>query len=106
MIYKNVPMNQRDLRRHQRSAKSAPIQIIWRDRQGEDKFVSGRIIDISESGIRAEVGHPLEKQTYVTLHSPSLGLQGAASVRTCSRKGMKYLVGLEFSGGLKWKPKL
>jgi len=24
-------------------------------------------------------------------------------VRTCLKKGTKYVVGLEFSGGLKWK---
>lgn len=98
-------MNQGDLRRHERAAKSAPVQIIWKDRGGEDKFVSGRILDVSESGIRVEVGDPLEKQTYVTLHSPGLSLHGSASVRTCARKGMKYIVGLEFSAGLKWKPK-
>ena len=51
------------------------------------------------------MGEPLEKQTYVTLQSPGLGLHGTASVRTCARKGMKYIVGLEFSAGLKWKPK-
>jgi hypothetical protein len=32
-------------------------------------------------------------------------LHGSASVKSCVRKGMKYLVGLEFSAGLKWKPK-
>jgi PilZ domain len=98
-------MNKGELRRHQRTAKSAPVQIIWKDRQGEDKFVNGRILDVSEAGIRVEVSDPLEKQTYVTLQSPSLGLHGSASVRTCARKGMKYIIGLEFSAGLKWKPK-
>ena len=98
-------MNQGDLRRHQRTAKSTPVQIIWKDRQGQDRFVNGRILDVSESGLRVEVSDPIEKQTYVTLQSPGLGLHGTASVRTCARKGMKYLVGLEFSAGLKWKPK-
>jgi hypothetical protein len=94
-----------DLRRHARADKSAPLQLIWKDRQGLDRFINGRIIDISESGIRVEVAEPLEKRTYVTLQSASLGLHGSASVRSCARKGMKYLVGLEFSAGLKWKPK-
>jgi hypothetical protein len=94
-----------DLRRHARSTRSAPIQLVWKNRQGLDGFLNGRIIDVSESGIRVEVSDPLEKQTYVTLQAASLGLHGSASVRTCTRKGMKYLVGLEFSAGLKWKPK-
>jgi len=95
-----------DLRRHVRSEKSAPVQLVWKDRQGLDKFMNGRVMDASESGIRIEVPEPLDKQTYLTLQSPSLGLHGSASVRTCTRKGMKYVVGLEFSGGLKWKPKI
>jgi hypothetical protein len=79
--------------------------MAWKDQGGADKFVSGRTVDISESGIRIEVSAPLDKQTYVTLQSSVLDLHGAASVRTCIRKGIKYIVGLEFSGGLRWKPK-
>jgi hypothetical protein len=56
-------------------------------------------------GMRIEVPEPLEKQAYVTLRSNALSLHGRASVRSCTRQGTKYLVGLEFSGGLKWKPK-
>jgi len=52
-----------------------------------------------------ELPEPLDRQTYVTLQSVGLGLHGSASVRSCVRKGMKYIVGLELSGGLKWKPK-
>jgi hypothetical protein len=55
--------------------------------------------------MRAEVSQPIDKQTYVSLQCAALGLQGTASVRTCTRKGAKYVVGLEFSGGLQWKPK-
>ncbi len=70
-----------------------------------DKFINARTLDVSETGMRIEVGEPMEKQVYVTMRCPALDLQGTASVRTCTRKGMKYLVGLEFSGGLRWKPK-
>jgi hypothetical protein len=98
-------MSEGELRRHARSAKSAPVQVAWKDRQGADNVIRGTIIDVSESGIRIELPEPLEKQTYVTLQSTSLGLHGSASVRTCTRKGVKYVVGLELSAGLKWKPK-
>ena len=94
-----------DLRRHTRATESSPIQIAWKDRQGVDRFLTGRVIDVSEAGLRVETAEPLEKQTYVTLQSAGLGLHGSASVRTCARRRMKYLVGLEFSAGLKWKPK-
>jgi hypothetical protein len=78
---------------------------VWKDRTGEDKYVTGRSLDISASGLRVEVSHPIDKQTYVTLQCAALALHGTASVRTCARKGLKYVVGLEFSGGMKWKPK-
>jgi hypothetical protein len=94
-----------DLRRHNRAEKSSPVQIVWQDRSGVDHFINGRSLNISASGIRVEVSDPIEKQVYVTVQCAALGVHGRASVRTCARKGMKYILGLEFSGGLQWKPK-
>jgi len=94
-----------ELRRHMRKAKSSPIQIVWKDRAGIDRFVNGRTLDISLSGVRVEVPEPVDRQTYVTMRCSALELHGTASVRTCTRKGMKYVLGLEFSGGLGWTPK-
>ena len=94
-----------ELRRHARAEKSSPVQIVWKDSAGVDKFVNGKTLDISASGMRVEVSDPIERRTYVTLQCTALALRGSASVRSCTRKGMKYVVGLEFSGGLQWKPK-
>ena len=94
-----------ELRRHGRATKSTPVCVIWTDRLGGDKFVNGRTVDISEAGIRIEVPEPIDKQTYVTVQCPAMALHGRASVRTCSRKGTKYVLGLEFSGGVQWRPK-
>jgi hypothetical protein len=93
-----------ELRRHPRTEKAAPVQLVWQDRKGTDRFVMGRSLDISASGMRVEVAEQIERQTYVTVQCAALGLHGRASVRTCTRKGMKYILGLEFSGGLQWKP--
>jgi len=70
-----------------------------------DCVVNGKCLDVSESGMRVEVSESIDRQTYVTVQSTPLALHGRASVRTCARKGTKYVLGLEFSGGLKWKPK-
>jgi hypothetical protein len=94
-----------DLRRHARAEKASPVQVVWQDRSGVDRFVTGRSLDISPSGMRVEVSQAIDKQTYVTLQCVALGLRGTASVRSCTRKGTKYILGLEFSGGLQWKPK-
>ena|ERR1700733_449112 len=94
-----------ELRRHERDKNASPVQIVWQDRSGADRFVNGRSLDISPAGMRVEVSEPIDKQTYVTVQCLALALHGTASVRSCTRKGMKYVLGLEFSAGLKWKPK-
>jgi hypothetical protein len=93
-----------NLRRHARSDQTAPIRIAWKDSAGVDRMINGTVLDISQSGLRVQLPDPIEARAYVTLHAPRLGLQGSASVRSCERKGMKYIAGLEFSAGLKWKP--
>ena len=97
--------NKGDLRRQARRPITAPIQLSWTDIQGTEKFITARIVDISESGMRVQMREPLAKQTYVALRADQIGLQRRASVRTCVKQGTNHVVGLEFSGGLKWKPK-
>ena len=104
--YTDPLMNPADkLRRHAREGDSSTVQLVWQDRSGTDKFVVGKSLDISPSGMRVEVSEAIDKQTYVTVQCASLGVHGRASVRTCTRKGIKYILGLEFSAGLQWKPK-
>jgi PilZ domain len=93
-----------DLRRHHRTALAAPVQLSWTDRDGNQKFAYAKILDVSESGMRVEAREPLAKHAYVALRGEKIALQGSASVRSCTKQGTKYVVGLEFSGGLKWKP--
>jgi hypothetical protein len=94
--------NESGLRRHDRDEKSSPIQMVWKDRTGVDRYVVGRSLDISASGMRIEIADAIESHTYVTISCTGLGLQGSASVRSCTRKGMKFIAGLEFSG-LVWR---
>jgi hypothetical protein len=93
-----------DLRRHERVLQGAPVQVSWKDRLGNEKFANAEILDVSEAGIRVKVPESLAEHTLVTLRSERLALHGRASVRSCDRQGAKYLVGLEFIGGLSWKP--
>ena len=94
-----------DIRRHSRTARTDPVELSWRDRSGNSQVSRGRLVDISEAGMRIEMPEPLEKQAYVTVRAEGLGIHGTASVKSCTRKGLKHVVGLEFSGGLRWKPK-
>lgn len=92
------------IRRDDRIPAAELVELTWKDRYGQEKFAKARSLDVSEMGMRIEVPEALEKLAYVTLRSVPLSLHGTASVRSCTRQGTKYLVGLEFSGGLRWKP--
>lgn len=94
-----------NLRRSDRVTVESPVQVLWTDSSGTDKSVNGRTVDISEQGIRIRTPEPLVRGTYVTFLAAKVPLQGRASVRSCRQQGLAYLVGLEFSGGLRWKPK-
>ena len=94
----------RDIRRYRRKPISTRAQLMWQDRLGNDKFVNARCFDISESGLRLEVPEPLAVHAQITLRSTDLRLHGRASVKHCSKQGTKYILGVEFVGGLRWKP--
>lgn len=67
--------------------------------------MSATVIDVSESGMRVLSREPLRVHSYVSIRAEKLGVQGGASVRSCLKQKTSWVIGLEFSGGLKWKPK-
>jgi hypothetical protein len=97
-------MASRGTRRHERTDQAEVVQVMWKDRDGGDKFTNAKTLNISEVGMRIEMPEPLLERSYVTLRCDKLKLNGRASVRSCQRKGIRYVVGLEFSVGMKWKP--
>jgi hypothetical protein len=90
------------LRRHQRLLHEAPLEIVWTDSSGRDNFQRARAIEISESGMQIEMAYPIKERTYVTVRAEAVAVHGTASVRSCLCRGLKYRIGLEFSGGLRW----
>jgi hypothetical protein len=93
---------ERGQRRGKREEVSATVELTWKDRSGVDCYAAAEALDISELGMRLEMKTPLDARSYVTI--PKLGLHGTASVRACVRQGpRRFWVGLEFSGGLKWR---
>jgi len=91
------------MRRHERTENYETVQVMWKDRDGGDKYANARTLNISELGMRIEVPEPLQERSYVILRCDKLKLSGTASVRSCQRKGNRYQIGLEFSVGMKWK---
>src|SRR5579864_7140267 len=97
-------MRTKGIRRHERTDRVEMVQVMWKDRDGGDKFANARTLDISEDGMCIEMPEPLDERSHVSFRCDKLKLHGQASVRTCQRNRNRYLVGLEFSIGMKWKP--
>lgn len=96
----------RDLRRNARRPCEQQVTVMWRGSQGDDKYVITKAVDISELGLRLQMPEGLQRQTYLTVSSPKLGLSGRASVRHSGRMhGAKFSVGVEFASGMRWTPK-
>ena len=93
----------RSLRRHERVPAEAQIFVNWTGPDGVPRLSRGKCIDVSESGLLAECPDPIPSRTYVSFRSDALRLEGSASVRYCVTKGTRHRIGLEFSGGLKYK---
>jgi hypothetical protein len=87
----------RQLRVHCRET----VRLAWRDPRGDVKYASAKCLNVSERGISVELVEPVEVRSYVNLQSEKLKLTGTAAVRYCRRNAGKYLVGLEFSAGLR-----
>ena len=61
-------------------------------------------VDISSSGFSVKAPHQLSPRSYVSFRTDDGRLAGSGSIRYCSRAGVEYLLGIEFSGGLQWDP--
>jgi hypothetical protein len=91
------------LRRHDRVEERVAVQVMWKDRYGHDRLLRGRSVDVSRDGMRLQLGERLKDGIFVNFQAEALKLHGTASVRWCIRDGAKYMIGLQFSGGLHWK---
>jgi hypothetical protein len=92
-----------DLRKHDRMTYGGKINLMWSDESGHPFSRNGECIDISSSGLKLRLDSKLPVRSVVTVRAMEIALHGSASVRSCVRIGVKYVVGLEFLGGMKWQ---
>src|SRR5262249_17945497 len=98
-------LKRKDMRRHRRYlVNSGILQIFWLDTSGKMKMTRSRAINISESGMAVELPEPAMPLSMLRFQSERLKLMGTGAVRHCRRVGTKYIVGLEFTEGLRWRP--
>lgn len=92
-----------DLRRDSRLLFSGKIGLTWATPTGDACARNGECIDVSPSGLKVKVDTPIATRTVVTVRAKELVLHGSASVRSCTRSGVRYIIGLEFVGGMRWQ---
>jgi hypothetical protein len=98
-------MSRSESRRHERSQSNAQVKLRWQGASGEAHFARGKVLNSSEAGVCVELLEPIPRLCYVTLDAPELNRAdwaGGGSVRHCSSKGAKFLVGLELKQSARW----
>ena len=98
-------LKRKDLRRSRRYAVDGDtLRVSWLGLNGELKVVQqARVLNVSEEGMAFELPEPAQLVTRVKLHSDKHKLLGEGTVRHCRRVGPKYVVGVEFADGLRWR---
>ena len=98
-------LKRKDLRRHRRYAvDSGILQVSWLDITGAMKMARTRALNVSEGGIALELPEAAMPQSMIRFQSDKYKIRGAGAVRHCRRAGTKFIVGLEFTEGLRWTP--
>jgi hypothetical protein len=85
------------LRRHERRKFEGVVRVLWNDANGLPKSVTARCLDVSAEGLRLETDMPVPPRTGISLLSARYGALGTGSVRRCTRHGLKYSLGVEFT---------
>ena len=91
------------LRRFPRYHMDGKVCVLWQGEKGEPWYTNCRLMDISAEGMQVESLYPMPLRHVVQFQFEGVLFEGSASVRSCVRKGIKYRLGLEFCGGLRWR---
>jgi len=93
-----------DLRRRRRYAVDAgALQVSWVNAAGNMETARTRALNVSEDGIALQLPSAALPMR-VRFQSHRFKLYGAGSVRYCRRTGAGYVVGVEFTEDLHWRP--
>ena len=93
----------KDLRRHRRYAvKECVVRTSWLDTAGNPRMTSCRVLDVSAEGIGLEFPDCPAVNSMISFESEKHRLVGRGTVRHSRRAGSKFVVGSEFTNGLRW----
>ncbi len=90
-------MSKKDKRQHHRVQYFGPAHISWDDEQGITRFAHAKCVNVSEGGLRIEVGEPIPVRSQISLRADRIGFSGSATVRNIAWRGCKYVLGVNLS---------
>src|SRR5215472_2666411 len=98
-------LRRKDLRRSPRYAvEGETMRVSWLGLNGALNMVQhSRVLNICEEGIAVELPQPAKLASRVKLESDKHRLLGEGTVKHCRRNGARYVVGIEFVDGLRWR---
>ena len=66
-------MSKKDKRQHHRVQYFGPAHISWDDEQGITRFAHAKCVNVSEGGLRIEVGEPIPVRSQISLRADRIG---------------------------------
>lgn len=96
-------MNPRGMRRSRRVACRAKVQLSWLT-NGEPAGALVMAKDISQEGMQLEAPAAIPARTAVQFRVAGSPVHGSGTVRSCTRVGGKFILGLTFAVPLKLDP--
>lgn len=91
----------REKRRSARIPQSGKVKFSWTS-DGQERMAIGDLLDVSAGGMRISSVQRLPAGQAIRFQAETLRLHGSAIVRHCTQKGLRYVLGVEFLGGLTW----
>ena len=74
---------------------NSEIDVFWQDIDASRKSVRAQGIEMSENGASIRSPKPIECNSVVYLKARQVHFEGNAVVRRCTKKGFRYIIGLE-----------
>ena len=87
-------------RRDVRVRFHAPFRLFWVERMSQMKYAKAVSEDVSERGLSLETSQSIPVGTRLALRAETGELFGGAKVRHSTRRGSRYVVGIEFGYSL------
>jgi len=86
---------QMDRRREPRVPVTSDFDLHWQDRDASRKSTRAKGIEISEHGVSVRSAKPIERNSVIQIRGCQIQMEGKATVKYCSKRGLSYVIGLE-----------